>query len=486
MNEASMQAVKLKGISASRRFVRNWTYLLTSSVFCQTLGMVAMIRVARALAPAGYGYYNLVQTTASIGMVFAGLGMRNVIIRDCARYPDKTGTLYLTSLSIRFIFGFIVTLGIILYALLSPNALPVSLSGFVVMILFAQIIWDSTESISFGLQRMEFSSWINTLGSVIWVLWVWCAPTSVLTIVVVSFSFALLQLFKSGIFSWRLRRIIRFPNKLDKRGVQKAAARGLIIDSLPFYWLALMTMVQNQLPVLILAARSNSEQVGLFNVGFRLLIPLQLLVMTGLSVLYPYLSQAKIQNAAQYMQAIERALKMIIVIGGSCAFLVSLLRMEVVYILFGAKYAGSSNAMAYQCWFTVFYAILCLIGTSLGASDKQRWLAALTTVYTIIAFPIVWFGTAYGATGLAAGMAVAAAINLSYHLYFFIKSLPGKLHPRILVRSILILISAILFSWLIPTNIFLIIKVAIAIIVLFFIGKLLWKEWKHVKVPYVV
>lgn len=482
MNETVIYGTKLKGIPKSGRFAKNWAYLLTSSVFSQTLGMVAMIRVARELAPAGYGYYNLVQTTAGIGLVLAGFGMRNVIIRDCSRNPEKARTLYSTGLLVRSLFGFIVALGIMIYTRLSPDALPILLSGFTIVLLFGQIVWDTTESISFGLQRMEFSSWINTLGSVVWVLWVWCAPASILTITAVSLSFVLLQLVKAGTFSWQIRRIIPSTYILGKGSLPKNA-RHLVIDSLPFYWLALMTMAQNQFPVLILAERSKLEQVGLFNVGFRLLIPLQLLIMTGLSVLYPYLSKAKFRNTAEYMQAIEKALKMTVVFGSCGAFLLSLFRKEVVAILFGAKYAGSSDAMAYQCWYTVLYAILCIIGISLAASDKQRWLAALTTAYTLVALPIIWFGAAYGATGLAAGMIIGASINLTYHWYFFQKSLPSKFQTKGVIRFLIILISAALCSWLIPTNDFMPLKVIIAFIILSGMMIIILKNWKQVGKP---
>ena len=51
----------------------------------------------------------------------------------------------------------------------------------------------------FGLQAMEYSSRILALGSVIWVLWIWCAPASILTVALVSLSSGLLQLLKAGI-----------------------------------------------------------------------------------------------------------------------------------------------------------------------------------------------------------------------------------------------------------------------------------------------
>lgn len=478
MNEVAAQTTTLKKIFAPRSFAKNFAYLFGSQVFSQALGMIALIRVARILAPAGYGYYNLVQTSASIGMVIAGLGMRNVIIRDCARNPEKIKSQYFTGLFVRLLFSSIVGMGIIFYALLSPHVLPISLSGFTIMLLLGLIIWDTTESISFGMQRMEFSSRTNTLGSALWLLWVWCVPASVLTVAIVSFSFALLQIIKAVLLGWQVKRIIPPAYALERSSLRKDGL-SLITASLPFYWMMLLETVQGGLPVLILAQRSIPEQVGLFNIGFRLLRPLQLLFLTNITVLYPYLSKAKQKNPAQYMRAMERALKITLVIGGACAFLVSLLRKEVVYLLFGEKYAGSADAVAYQCWYTVLWAIVMLIGTSLLASDRQHLWAVLTTIFTIFTLPIIWFGAGHGATVLAAWKAVGVAITLIFIWPFFKKSLPSGFLSRDVMYSSIVLSIAILCSWLTPSNISIAIKILITGIILSILAVVLLKEWKQ-------
>ncbi len=47
------------------RFLRNWSFLALSGIVCQLLGMLATVRIARALTPDGYCQYNLVQTLAA-------------------------------------------------------------------------------------------------------------------------------------------------------------------------------------------------------------------------------------------------------------------------------------------------------------------------------------------------------------------------------------------------------------------------------------
>lgn len=480
MNRLTAQAAECVKTGPPGRFVKNWAYLLSASIVSQLLGMIATIRIARVISPAGFGHFSLVQTTAGIGLVVVGLGMRNTIIRDSARYSERAGVLFAAGLWIRIFFGIFIGAGIVLYAALSPKILPTSLSGYTVLLLFGLIVWDTTESISFGSQRMEYSSGISALGSILWALWIWSLPRSTLTVASVSFSFAMLQILKAGAFTSQLKRIAPTAGPWDLSSA-RGEFRRLIVDSFPFYWLALLTMFQIQIPILLLAERSDPTQVGLYNVGFRLLNPLQLLMATGLSALYPYLSKAKVHDPARYMKTIELAIKITIFVGSGLAMVISFIRVEVVKILFGSPYLKSADAMVFQCWYTVLYAMLCLLGTSLAASDKQRWLANLSTANTIVVLPLIWIGAAHGATGLAAGLAGSAVINLVYVWIVFQKSLPGRLDPRLAVQSFGILACAGVGSRIIPITCPVIIRVAMAGIILIGIGIVVLKGWQKVE-----
>ena len=439
--------------------------------------MVALIRVARVLAPAGYGYYNIVLTSGSIGLVFAGFGMRNVIVRACARNPEVTKSLYFSSLFVRMIISPVVGIGIMLYAIISPHVLPLSLSGFAILFLVGLILWDTTESISFGLQRMEFSSRTNVIGSAVWVLYVWCAPASLLTVAVMSFSFALLQISKAVLLGWQVQRVIPTTNRLVFSNLKKDALN-LIKESIPFFWMMLLEMIQFSLPILILAQRSNPEQVGLFNVGFRMLRPLRLLLMTAISALYPYLSKIKVENPTKYLRVVESALKAALILGSTSIFIVFLFRVEVVNLLFGEKYDGSADAMAYQCLFLVLLGIQFIIGTSFLASDRQRLWAVLTTVFTIFTLPIVWFGADYGATGLAISMSIGVAISLFICWPFFMNKLPAGFKSRSIFLPFIILCLSVILIWLIPPSISISIKIIAACLSLLFLAVFILNQWK--------
>src|SRR5438093_1580027 len=111
------------GEVARSRFARNWSLLVTSNLLVQTLAMLATIRIARVLAPQGYGAFNLVQALAVLGALLAGLGTRQVLIRACAREPRRTRQLLAAASVLRVAPLATVGIGIVIYSALSQEEL---------------------------------------------------------------------------------------------------------------------------------------------------------------------------------------------------------------------------------------------------------------------------------------------------------------------------------------------------------------------------
>lgn len=433
----------------SARFARNWSLLVISNLAGQTLGMVASVRIARELAPLGYGQYNLVLAMAGLGAVVGGLGLRNVIIRECARSPEHAAQIFFASAIIRSAALLVAVTGIVLYGQVSHRDLPVGLDAIAAALLVGQSAWDLVESVAFAREQMEYSAGINLGGSALWVATVWAVPRMWLTPFTVSLAFAALQAGKTLAYAAAGARANYFRGGLavtDWWGI----VRTLFVQSLPFYWLSILTAATSLLPLIFLSERSGQAELGLYNVGFRLVNPMQMFMLTALTALYPGLSQSGVNDSRRFMVTLQRALLGITVIGTTGALVISVLRNELVVLLFGAPYRQAADTMAFLCWYTVLQAIYSLIGTTLAARDKQRKLAALATCYAVTAFPLLWLGAGNGSSGLAAAGLVAAVLNMGYHWVVFQRSLPEAIPMRSALLSMTVLVGGMATSWIIP------------------------------------
>jgi lipopolysaccharide exporter len=433
------------------QFARNWSFLVLSNVCGQGFALLATIRLARALEPQGYGQFNLVQTLAGLGAIVGGLGLRNVLIRACARDPYRSAALLWASALLRGVTSVLVGTGIILYSKISQQELPPTLIVVAVGLLLAFTAWDTVESVAFGHQNMGLSAVINLSGSMLWAMMVWGAPGNWLTLVVASAAYSLLQAGKAVSYAAIAYRWGLFKGGISRLPLPRLS-QSLLTQSLPFYWLALLTAATGQLPILFLAERSGQAEIGLYTVGFRLVYPVDMIIAAMLTALYPGLSKIGVGDDDGFSRVVRRSLFGIVILGTAGALVLSLIREEMVLLLFGTAYRAAADATAYQCWYAVLYAVFAMIGTTLGARDRQKQLAWLATAYALVATPVLWVGASFGAAGLASAALLAASLNLTYHWVVFQRSLRWALPTSFTVTMLLIFSSGLVVGWAVPQS----------------------------------
>lgn len=395
----------------------------------QGLAILSSIRIARALEPLIYGIYSLIFINVGIFLMFSGLGLRLVLIRKISRNSNDAKSVLFYATFIRTLVTIIV---VILYYLYNKFISPISESPIVYLMMFyiiASVAWDVIESIAFGHEKMGYSGVLNIIFTAIWVISIYTIPVNYINI----YNLILIQVILAGIKSLTYF-IISYSQKYFSGALVLNNFYNVCIDiikqSLPFYFLSIMTLLSTQVPVLFLNYQSNTEEIAFYNIGFKLLSPMQLLLSFALTALFPNLSKLYLDDINRFQRVTKKALIVMSFGGIIIAFIFSIFRWEIVSILYGNQYIRSSDVIGYQCWYTVLFSMFCLIGTVLGSLDKQNLLAVLSLIYNIVSIPILWYSAAYGAVGLSIGYLVAAILNMTYHWIVFQKGLPRSFSLR--------------------------------------------------------
>jgi O-antigen/teichoic acid export membrane protein len=218
-------------------------------------------------------------------------------------------------------------------------------------------------------------------------------------------------------------------------------------------------------PILLLSHNYSYDQVGIFNLGSRILSPLQMVIMTALTALYPYFSRLAITDKELFSKRVKILLNILVIIGIWGCLCFTLFSKEVVLLLYGKEYLDSVNVILTQCWFTLMFGIFCTIGTVLNSFDKQRLLAILSIVYGVLCIPVFFIGSRHGAIGLAWAFVISAYVNMTYHWIVF----RNLLSPGITVVYTIKLFSALIFASLIslfnPFDLSLFLKIGIGIVI---------------------
>lgn len=447
------------------KILKNFSVLTLTSILVQFISILSSIRLARLLQPEGYGYFNLIIILSGLFLIIASYGLKQVIIRYVARNKTESKYVFYISNQIRLVTTLIAIFCLIVYSffLKEPSIPPFFLILLSINII-AQSVWEAVECVAFGNEHMEPSGYLNLAFTGIWVLSVYLIPKDSFNAEFLLIAFVSIQILKSLSYYFWLKGKIFIKSKLHD--VNLTIGHKYFIKQSNYYFiLAVFTAIQTQVPIVLLSHNSTLDQVGVFNLGNRILGPLQMVILTALTALYPSFSRLALTDKTLFTKRVKILLNIMVIIGIWGCLCFTLFSKEVVLLLYGNEYLGSVKVILIQCWFTLLFGIFCTIGTVLNSFDKQRLLAILSIIYGTLCIPVFFVGSKYGAIGLAWAFVIAACINMTYHWVVFKRLLSPDVTSLYTLKLFSILILASLFSLFTPFDFGILIKLLIVILI---------------------
>ena len=195
--------------------------------------------------------------------------------------------------------------------------------------------------------------------------------------------------------------------------------KNLFKESWPYYLLGILTIFTTQLPFLFLKWNSNLEEVAFYSASFKLIQPMQLMIVLLLTAIFPRFSKLYKSDYKKFSAYVVITLNFIVFLGSLMSFILSVFGEEIMLLIFGDKYIETGFLFSILIWYSLLFSIFNFIGTVLGSIDKQKNLMYLSILYTIILTVFLWFGSKHGATGLALAFIVGGFVNMTYHWKYF-------------------------------------------------------------------
>lgn len=445
----------------NNRTLKNFSVLTLSNLMVQALSIFSSIKLARQLEPEGYGMFNYILTVSGMLVVIAAFGLRLVIIRTIARDKSLTKMMFKFGLIIRFGFSLIAFIvGIIYINYFAITKLDPVLFGLVIVHILLTMCWDTIESVAFGNQRMEASGIIKLIATSIWVASLYIIPDEYFTATFLFFifvsNFALKDIFY---YLWVRKTIIK---KLPEHKIdEKINAKALIGQSKYFFLLAVFTAIQNQFSLLFLDFNSTIEQIGIFNLGHRILSPLQMSLRMALNAVFPKFSALALKDRDRFYANTKKMVVIILILGCVLSLIFTIFSKNIIWLLYGEKYIDSATVITIQCWYNVLYGVFCVIGTVLSSSDQQKKLSFFSFLSTIVAVPCYLIGSKYGAWGLSLGFLSAGVINMIYHWIFLMKLSEKRITMSFTIKVFAFLLSSMFVAYIFPQELDIWIKLGI-------------------------
>ncbi|APZ46546.1 hypothetical protein BW723_09710 [Polaribacter reichenbachii] len=468
---------KLGGFLKNKQgFLRNFSILTFASLFAVAVNLLVNIYLTRAVSTEIYGAYGVVLSVVNILLVMSSLGLRHIVIINIARNQTDSKFHFENAMILRVLGYFIIAILYFGYSLIINNySLYFNLLILVYLLLLS--IWDGIQNLAFGMERMEFTGYLNAGGYFLILMLLIIVPSKDITVETILIILILVQVIKNAFYYKICTKINLLTYVNNKTLIDKEYLIQLFRKSFPYYIMAFLTLFTSQVPILFLEKNSNLSEVAYLNAANKLMIPISLILSTALTALFPNLAKSYLKDKIKFMKNISNALIFILIFGSIGCLLINLFREEIVEIVFGDNYTNTGVILMTQAWFVLFNTIFGLIGLVLGATDNQKLLAKLSICYALVNTPILWYGSYFGAKYVSYAYLIGGIINMAYHYYFFLKVLPKKIDSKITLYFFATLFGGIFLSIIMPVNLNLVFRVLMALFLILILGVFIKKKF---------
>jgi O-antigen/teichoic acid export membrane protein len=363
---------------------KNTSYLTVALILQKVISFAYFTMLARYLGPADLGKYYFAISFTTIFAILIDLGFANILTREIAKDQSKAE---------RFL-GNILGMKIPL-AILALSVVFISINGLhydplvklLVYISCISMVLDSFTSTFFSVARGRHNLKYESISSVIFQLIVLTFGYSALLLngglIPAMGALALASLY-NFIYSWAIvagKLKIAIKIFYDKPIIQE-----ILKISWPFAAYSIFQRLYMYLDSVLLAFFAGNEQVGLYQVAFKIIFALQFLPMAFTASLYPAMSAYWKDNHDQLVISFERAINYLIIISWPIIIGIVLLADKVV-LLFRVGYNGAILPLQISIVSLFFIFINFPIGSLLNACDRQRQNTlnmGIVTIFSVI------------------------------------------------------------------------------------------------------
>lgn len=448
------------------KVLKNWIYLLLSNITTQIIGFFGMIFLAKKLSPEGYGEFNIILSIVALFSVFANSGMNLVLTREVTLNIKSSKAIFSLIVPIR-IFSFLIsTIALLIYLHINDFSFSV-IYLFSIILILSNNLWDLSQSIAFGHLVTKYTTILNFVFSLVWLVSVVVIPDSAFDIELIIIIYAIILLIKglSYLFVVHKKYIKNYKELIN------LTRMSIFVMCIPYIWMRSLGAFADQVPILMLDNNSGSEEVGFYSLGARLVVPITIIINTGIVALFPFITKLFKEDVNQFKTRIIEGFNFVFVIGTLIAVILVLTSKYWIIFLFGEQYLNSILVFNAMAWFSVLLCFDLLLSAALSSTYKQKTLAIITTIDFLILFPMFYIGAQYGAIGFANAKLIGGAIALIYHIFVFNKVL--KLNLNILQMFLGLLFFSSMF---LITSILDDLLIQIVLLTIVFIIFLLFKE----------
>ena len=291
---------------------KNTSYLTLALIIQKVISFTYFTLLARHIGPAMLGKYYLAISFTTIFAIVIDLGFANVLTREVAKEAKKASAWLANILGMKIGLSLLALAAVVI----SINALGYDdLTRQLVYISCVSMVLDSFTATFFAVSRGFHNLKYESISSVIFQVIVLVVGYGALLLggglIPAMAALALASVFN---FLYSLGIVKKYWSLSLKPAFDRALSLEIISLSWPFALYAVSQRLYTYFDSVVLSLLAGDEQVGLYQVAFKIIFALQFLPSAFTASLYPAMSAYWQENRGQLAVSFERAMNYLIII----------------------------------------------------------------------------------------------------------------------------------------------------------------------------
>ncbi len=356
--------------------VKNAGWIIGCKVVQSILNLIIGLITARYLGPSNYGVISYVASVVAFAMPIMQLGLKNTLVREFIKAPEKEGVILGTSMVLNIISSIFCMVGSIVFVTLVNAG---ETETILVCALYSlTLLFNATEMTQYWFQSKLMSKYpsIATLVSYFAVALykiyllvtqksvVWFAFSNVIDYFLVSIILILIYKSVGG----------------QRLSVDWRIGKQLLSTSKHYIIPSLMVMVFQHTDRIMIKLMKGEAETGFYSAAITC-IGITAFVFTAIiDSMRPVILEEKERNKELYEKRTIQLYSIITCLSLMQSIGMTLLAKPIVLFLYGAEYAKSARILAVAVWYITFGHYGTVRNIWILAENKQKYLTVINVI----------------------------------------------------------------------------------------------------------
>ena len=339
---------RISGRHNLQTVLSNSSWLFWDKVIRMGAGLIVGLWVARYLGPRQFGQLSFAIAFTGIFSSIATLGMDDIVVRDLAKSPEKTGDILGSAFTLRVVAALIAFAIVMVW--ISAMRRGDTLTIWIVAIIAAQFIFQSLNVIDLYFKSKVQSKYTVYATNAAFLL-ATVAKVVLLVLKAPLIAFAWMTLIEIVIASALLLVVYRVRGLIiTSWRTQLPIMRDLLRDSWPLILSGISVMISVRIDQVLIGQMLNDKQVGIYAAAARISEVWYFIPFAISTSMLPLLVESKRQGEALYYERLQKYSNVLALVSICFVIVITILAGPIIRVLYGPAYAGSAGVLRVLIW----------------------------------------------------------------------------------------------------------------------------------------